>query len=136
MDGEVGMIDREKVIEGLKRCLLESNYLYSNPCNGCPYKGQELTINECVDQLKADALSLLKEQEPREITKDEWELWKRDKHRDPLCMYWRGDVTPFWILKPEEAHEPAYLIGDIKIFKGKPDKEKMHKMWLKQEDKE
>lgn len=76
-------------------------------------------------------LYLLKEQEPREITKDEWESWKKAKYRDPLCMYWRGDVTPLWILRPDEVHEPAYLIGDIKIFKGKPDKEKMHRIWLK-----
>lgn len=73
----------------------------------------------------------LKEQEPHEITKDEWESWKKAKNRDPLCMYWRGDITPFWILRPEQVHEPAYLIGDIKIFKGKPNKEKMHRMWLK-----
>ena len=76
-----------------------------------------------------DILYLLKEHEPHEITKDEWESWKKDKHRDPLCMYWRGDITPLWILRPEEVHEPAYLIGDIKIFKGKPDKEKMYKIW-------
>ena len=78
-----------------------------------------------------DILYLLKEQEPREITKDEWESWKKDKHRDPLCMYWRGDITPLWILRPKEVHEPAYLIGDIKIFKGKPDKEKMYELWQK-----
>ena len=77
-----------------------------------------------------EIISMLKKQEPREITKDEWESWKKAKHRDPLCMYWRGDVMPFWILKPEEVHEPAYLIGDIKIFNGKPDKEKMHEIWL------
>ena len=78
-----------------------------------------------------DILYLLKEQEPREITKDEWESWKKTKYRDPLCMYWRGDETPIWILRPEEVNEPAYLIGGIKIFKGKPDKEKMYEMWLK-----
>ena len=86
-------------------------------------------MNIRIGQAITNALALLKEQEPREITKDEWESWKKDKHRDPLCMYWRGDITPFWILRPEEVHEPAYLIGDIKIFKGKPDKEKMYEIW-------
>ena len=83
-----------------------------------------IALHEAVERLR----TIIK-QEPREITKEEWELWKKDKHRDPLCMYWRGDITPFWILRPEEVHEPAYLIGDIKIFKGKPDKETMHRMW-------
>lgn len=52
------MPDREKVIKGLECCLKESDHLYSNPCNGCPYEGQE-----CIDRMKADALVLLKEQE-------------------------------------------------------------------------
>ena len=51
-------MDREKVIKGLECCLKESDHLYSNPCNGCPYDGQE-----CIDRMKADALALLKEQE-------------------------------------------------------------------------
>ena len=50
------MIDRAKVIKGLECCLKESDHLYSNPCNGCPYEGQE-----CIDRMKADALALLKE---------------------------------------------------------------------------
>lgn len=124
------MPDREKVIKALEICI------WNGPCSRCGYHLADyyVTASDCRDQLMSDVLTMLKEQEPREITKDEWELWKKDKHRDPLCMYWRGDVTPFWILRPEEVHEPAYLIGDIKIFKGKPDKEKMHRMWLKQEE--
>lgn len=51
------MPDIEKVIKGLECCLKESDHLYSNPCNGCPYEGQE-----CIDRMKADALNLLKEQ--------------------------------------------------------------------------
>lgn len=52
------MIDREKVIKALECCLKESDHLYSNPCNGCPYEGQE-----CIDRMKTDALALLKEHE-------------------------------------------------------------------------
>lgn len=51
-------MNMEKVIKALECCLKESDHLYSNPCNGCPYEGQE-----CIDRMKADALALLKEQE-------------------------------------------------------------------------
>lgn len=65
MSNEIMTANMEKVIKGLECCLKESDHLYSNPCNGCPYEGQE-----CVDRMKADALVLLKEQEavePRRI---------------------------------------------------------------------
>lgn len=63
---------------------------------------------------------LLKEQEPRELTKEEWEQWKKNERRDPICMVWHGDATPFWVLKPESIHEPLYLMGKIKLFTKKP----------------
>ena len=66
------MIDREKVIKGLECCLKESDHLYSNPCNGCPYEGQE-----CVDRMKADVLFLLKEQDARVMTLEEVKGMKR-----------------------------------------------------------
>lgn len=50
------MPDMENVITGLECCLKESDHLYSNPCNGCPYEGQE-----CIERMEADALALLKE---------------------------------------------------------------------------
>ena len=56
------MAELEKVIKGLECCLKESDHLYSNPCNGCPYEGKE-----CIDRMKADAIALLKEQEKKEI---------------------------------------------------------------------
>lgn len=52
------MPEREKVIKALECCLKESDHLYSNPCNSCPYEGKE-----CIDRMKTDALALLKEQE-------------------------------------------------------------------------
>lgn len=120
------MTDREKIIKGLEEI---SDYFFAiyrkdTDSYTCA-KAQEY------NDVTIDAISMLKKHEPREITKDEWESWKKAKYRDPLCMYWRGDIMPFWILKPEEVHEPAYLIGDIKIFNGKPTKEKMHEIWLK-----
>lgn len=66
------MADREQIIKGLECCLKESDHLYSNPCNGCPYEGQE-----CIDRLKADALAMLKEQEAKTghwIEKEDYNL--------------------------------------------------------------
>ena len=60
------MPDLENVIKGLECCLKESDHLYSNPCNGCPYEGQE-----CIDRIKADALAMLKEQKPVKPVLDE-----------------------------------------------------------------
>jgi hypothetical protein len=50
------VIDAEKVIKGLEIC---KNHDGSN-CLECPY-----FVDECVDDLSADALELLKEQEDK-----------------------------------------------------------------------
>lgn len=51
----------KKVIKGLECCILR-NPDDKQRCSECPYKGN------CVNRLKQDALSLLKEQEPRVMT--------------------------------------------------------------------
>ena len=61
------MDDREKVIKGLEHCKCRSG------CNSnCPYspimEDHNFGIDECTSQLAADALSLLKAQEPRVMT--------------------------------------------------------------------
>ena len=71
------------------------------------------------------AIALLKEQEAHELTKFEWEQWKKDKNREPICMVWYRDTTPIWVLKPENVNEPLYLIGKIKLFDKKPRKEQV-----------
>lgn len=68
---------------------------------------------------------LLKEQEAHELTKTEWEQWKKDKNREPICMVWYGDTTPIWVLKLENVNEPLYLMGKIKLFNKKPRKEQV-----------
>ena len=53
------MTDREKVIKGME--------CHQHPfgCNDCPYWDKSQPLKDCdVDQLAADALALLKEQEP------------------------------------------------------------------------
>lgn len=71
------MIEREKVIKGLEYHLKELTV--GKTCYGCPYCGD----NPCEIQLIANAIALLKEQEPRVLTieevlacnpRDEW-LW-------------------------------------------------------------
>lgn len=49
------MVDREKVIKGLEHCGQPTE------CDGCPYDSE---MGGCFRYLKADALNLLKEQEP------------------------------------------------------------------------
>ena len=63
------MADREKVIRGLELCKESGNYCYGKQC---PY---EKNFPKCVQKLLADALSLLKAQEPRVMTKEEIIGW-------------------------------------------------------------
>ena len=76
------------------------------------YKG----IMEYID----DAIVLLKEQEVRELTIKEWQEWKKNQKRDPICLLWEDDTSPIWILSPNYVHEPALLMGKLKLFTGKP----------------
>lgn len=50
---------REKVIRGLEQCMID---VYGQPCN-CPYDGN----GGCISSLMADALTLLKAQEPATV---------------------------------------------------------------------
>ena len=59
------MIEREKVIKGLEYHLKELTV--GKTCYECPYCGD----NSCEIQLIANAISLLKEQEPRVLTLEE-----------------------------------------------------------------
>ena len=83
-----------------------------------------LSLRYCAQALDV-ICEMLKEQEPRELTKEEWKQWKKDERRDPICMIWYGDTTPFWVLRPEEINEPLYLMGKIKLFTKKPPKEQV-----------
>ena len=75
----------------------------------------------------SDAIDLLT---PREITKEEWWQWKKYKHRDPLYYIWTDDatLTPLLAMKSSDIHEPAYLMGQIKIFNTKPTRAQRMKM--------
>jgi len=66
------------------------------------------------------AIALLKEHEVRELTIDEWREWKNDPKRNPICELWEHDTSPMWVLNPDTIHEPALLMGKLKLFTGKP----------------
>ena len=70
-----------------------------------------------------NAIALLKEQEVKELTIEEWQAWKKDKKHDPICLLWEHDFTPIWILDANDVHEPTFLMGKCKLFKGKPSHE-------------
>lgn len=110
------MFDREKIIKGLETC-----YCPPSKCEDCPYNNLP-DEQSCNDVLCVDALTLLREQEVRELTIDEWRAWKNAKNRDPICMIYKQDDThtPIWVLDPNKVHEPALLMGEIKLFTGKP----------------
>ena len=114
------MPDREKVIQGLKRC--GSNFWEGHLCEGCPYFPE---MKGCMGVLHHDALALLKEQEPRVMTREEvirsqdwiWYQWKNthcgwtlavdcdeewieweDLTTDQLCKY--GKQWRCWTSRP------------------------------------
>ena len=105
------MIDRKKVINALENCVQ-----YMGDCINCEY----LKHVACKTSLMIDALALLKEQEARELTIDEWREWKENPKRNPICELWENDTSPMWILNPNDVHEPALLMGKLKLFTGKP----------------
>ena len=92
--------------------------LYGN-CDKHKHCGHSLA-DDCMGKLMKDVLKLLKEQEVRELTMDEWKEWKNNPKRNPICKLWEHDTSPMWILYPNDVHEPAFLMGKLKLFTGKP----------------
>ena len=84
-----------------------------------------------ISQVITNAIDYIDSHKPHELTKEEWEAWKKNIKRDPICIVWKNDYTPCWIFKPENIHEPAYLMGEIKLFSGKPDRSMIN--WEKEE---
>ena len=71
------MIDRGKVLKGLECCTWSDAGLYegyaveSSMCEICPYHDEKKQMGECNEDLRVDALELLKAQEPRVLTLEE-----------------------------------------------------------------
>ena len=83
------MIERNKVIEALKRCIydpdpgqLTKEYL---SCSECPY------CHGCTHDLMRDALALLKEQEPHVMTLEELQTIETPWNRNTPPYLWLED---------------------------------------------
>lgn len=93
------MPDREKVIRGLELCA-------GTDCIGCPYRG----VSPCQNKLAADALALLKEQEPRVLEYSEIEkhplVWLEDNDKEDvipaLFLQYNGWNAEFLRQSPDE----------------------------------
>lgn len=104
-------MDREKIValgEFIKKSLFDGS-AKTNPA-----------FDEGVILFTQQALAMLKEQEVRELTMDEWREWKNNSKRNPICELWEHDTSPMWVLNPDTIHEPALLMGKLKLFTGKP----------------
>ena len=115
------MIDRDKVIKGLNSCAKWMKENDGDACNSCPYHNHfSYDDNDCIAMVNSEAIVLLKEHEVRELTMDEWREWKNNSKRNPICELWENDTSPMWVLNPDTIHEPALLMGKLKLFTGKP----------------
>ena len=116
-------MDREMIIKCFEFCRVE------NKCStDCPYWDNNSSTYNCTKELAKDVLTLLKKQEARELTIDEWREWKANSKRNPICILWENDTSPMWILNPNDVHEPALLMGKLKLFTGKPTFEQCKEM--------
>jgi hypothetical protein len=74
------MPDVEKVIKGLE-CCTKKVCIYIDTEKECPYcelcGEYEDAFENCTTALAKDAIALLKAQEPRVMTLEEWREWKR-----------------------------------------------------------
>lgn len=86
------------------------------------YKHLETTFETLIFEEKYEEVdfAMLKQQEVRELSMDEWQEWKKNPKRDPICVLWENDITPIWVLKPTDVYELAFLMGKLKLFTGKP----------------
>lgn len=56
------MPDREKAIKGLTQCMMSSNRdEFETQCEDCPYFDPDVTVEECMEPLRQDAIALLME---------------------------------------------------------------------------
>lgn len=82
------MSDRNKVIEALEACVLKDPDDSRN-CRHCPRCNYGAFItNSCINGVMADALALLKAQEPRVMTLEEVKQW---------CEIHPHKQTPIWV---------------------------------------
>lgn len=66
------------------------------------------------------AIKALEAQEPRRISREEWDEWRHipNGKREPL--YVQDSTGGWWILNPSNWLEIAFLTGEIKIWNKRP----------------
>lgn len=101
------MPDREKVIKGLECCVSGNTAICERL--GCPYADEHEGIGDtCIDTLMADALALLKAQEPRVMKVGEVRNWVNSDRvtREPVAIEMRGGICA-WIIDDEVREIPG-----------------------------
>lgn len=129
------MPDVEKVIKGLECCVA-----YDYKCNDCPYQDDGGAEDGCYsDELKADALALLKAQEPHIVTIADYEnnpnvdkdenlaVWRESRHLNGIAYHndgwvilnrnrvegwFNSEMIRFWTSCPTEAEREAVKWND------------------------
>ena len=96
------MTDREKVIKGLECCLGKGQK--RGMCEDCPYDTNAGRMKCNLGDMHVDALALLKAQEPRVMTLDEYKALaeKPKEERDPVWEEWHG-LRSTWAI-PNQAY--------------------------------
>ena len=95
------MAELDKIIKGLEHCMRESDNLYDNPCDGCPYYVEKQPSGICSGELQNDCYDLLKEQPQIVRCKD-------CKHGEPWSvLIGCGTVKGFGI-----THNPDWFCAD------------------------
>lgn len=125
------MTDRDKVIKGLEWCMNEKHDCYRE--KGCPYENDGEDIG-CKYALHRDALALLKAQEPRLVTPEDFENADEYGFIPVWCEVTGNTSDPFvikdyWNCIPIDALETAREDG-YRYWTAKPSLKKMEEtLW-------
>ena len=113
------MADRKEVMTWLKICGM-------GDCSACcPYRNGEVRASTCYEQLMTDALSLLKEQEPRVLTVDEVKAIPYDADIWIETEYYVGKITIFAATINTKGMRGVMVYGSHKTY----DYEAYNKLW-------
>lgn len=118
------MPDREKVMKGLECCIVRDPDAKRN-CVECPYNHEGFITNTpCANGLMADALVLLKEQEPRVLEYSEIEkyplVWLEDEDKEDvipgLFLQYNWGEAEFSVQDPDEYVESIVRAATVIAF--------------------
>ena len=91
------MLEREKVIRGLEMCV---RCKVPKDCAGCPYENERTYAVPCGHVLMADALALLREQEPRVMTLEELQA---------IETPWNRNTPPYLFVEGRSPTEARWM---------------------------